>query len=114
MPNNGNTHFEDAARLTVELVDNESTPDELSEAVIGTLLEMAYQVELSQQTRINIWHREEGLSTKSLASLYGLYETGAGHRRSRLYADYQLGKMERENESQHRSTQDIAKRKSSR
>ena len=97
MPNNGNTHFQDAARLTVELIDHEFTPDELSEAVMGTLLEMAYQVEMSQPTRINIWHRETGLSQESLAALYSLYKTGAGYRRSRLYAEYQIGKVEREN-----------------
>jgi hypothetical protein len=98
MPTNRNTQFEDAARLTVELVDHESTPDELSEAVMGTLLEMAHQVEIAQHTRINIWHREAGLSKESLAVLYSLYQTGAGHRRSRLYAEYQIGKVERENE----------------
>ena len=96
MPNNGNTHFEDAARLTVELIDHESTPDELSEAVMGTLLEMAHQVEMSRQIRINIWHIETGLSKESLTALYRLCETGAGYRRSRLYAEYQIGKMERE------------------
>ena len=100
MSNNGNTQFEDAARLTVELVDHESTPDELSEVVMGTLLEIAYQVEMSQHTRINIWHREAGLSKVSLAALYKLYETGAGYRRSRRYAEYQIGKMERENKEQ--------------
>ena len=104
MPNNGNTYLEDAARLTIELVDHEFTPDELSEAVIGTLLEMVHRVEMSQQMRINIWDREVGLSKKSLASLYGLFETGAGHRRSRLYAEYQIGRTERENEEQLRST----------
>jgi hypothetical protein len=110
MPNNGNTHFEEAARLTVELVDHESTPNELSEAVMGTLLEMAYQVEISQQTRINIWHEEAGLSKESLAALYRLSETGAGYRRSRLYAAYQMGKTEREKFS----APGIAKRKSTR
>ena len=97
MPNNDNAHFEDAARLTVELIDHESTPDELSEVLMGTLLEMSYQVEMTQQTRINICHREAGICKESLAALYRLYETGAGYRRSRLYAEYQIGKMEREN-----------------
>lgn len=104
MPNNGNTHFENAARLTIEFVDHESTPDELSEAVMGKLLEMSYQVEMSQQTRINIWHRETGLSQEALATLYRLCETGAGYRRSRLYAEYQIGKMERENKNNCRSS----------
>ena len=49
MPNTDNTQFEVAARLTVELIDHESTPNKLSETVMGTLLEMAYQVERSQQ-----------------------------------------------------------------
>lgn len=95
MPKNRNSHFDDAARLTVELMDHGSTPDELSEALKETLLEMAHQVEISHQMRINIWHRESGLSKGSLAALYRQYETGAGYRRSHLDAEYQVGKMER-------------------
>ena len=34
--------------------------------------------------RINIWHGQTGLNIPSLATLYRLYETGAGYRRSRL------------------------------
>lgn len=88
MPNNGNTEFEDAAKLTVSLVDNGHTPNEVSDAVLERLIEM------SAASQINIWHRETGLSVQSLAMLYRLYETGAGYRRARLYADYELGRKD--------------------
>jgi hypothetical protein len=68
MPNDGNTRFEDAARLTVELVDDECMPDELSEALMETLLEMANRIELSQLTRINIWHRETVCTNHAFAT----------------------------------------------
>jgi hypothetical protein len=89
MPNNGNTH-EGAAKLTVNLVDHAQTPDQVSDAVLEKLIEM------SAESRINIWHRETGLSVVSLTALYRLYEIGAGYRRSRLYADYEIGRKERE------------------
>jgi len=92
MQNNGNTH-EGAAQLTANLVDHAHTPDQVSEAVLEKLIEM------SAESQINIWHRETGLSVVSLAALYRLYETGAGYRRSRLYADYEIGRIERERES---------------
>jgi hypothetical protein len=98
MPNNGNK-YEDAAKATVDLVDHLQTPNEVSDAVLETLIIMAYDTEMSKQTRINIWHRETGLSIESLAALYRLYETGAGYRRSRLYADYEIGRMERDHEN---------------
>jgi hypothetical protein len=98
MQNNGSTDYEGAAKATVELVDHLQTPNELSDAVLETLIIMAYDTEMSKQTRINIWHRETGLSVESLAALYRLYETGSGYRRSRLYADYEIGRMERDHE----------------
>jgi hypothetical protein len=98
MQNNGSTDYEGAAKATVELVDHLQTPNELSDAVLETLIIMAYDTEMSKQTRINIWHRETGLSVESLAALYRFYETGAGYRRSRLYADYEIGRMERDHE----------------
>ena len=90
MPNNGNTDYNDAAQVTVDLVDHGHTPDRVSEAVLETLIEM------SAESQINIWHRETGLSKESLAALYRMYETGAGHRRSRLYGDYETGRLERD------------------
>ena len=94
MPNNGNTEHENAAQLTVDLVDHGNTPDRVSEAVLETLIEM------SAESQINIWHRETGLSKTSLAALYRTYETGAGYRRSRLYGDYETGRLERERDKQ--------------
>ena len=64
MPNNGNTDYNDAAQLTVDLVDHGHTPDRVSEAVLETLIEM------SAESQINIWHRETGLSKESLSTLY--------------------------------------------
>jgi hypothetical protein len=78
--------YEDAARLTVELVDHGHTPDELSEAVLEKLIEMA------AESKLNIWHRETGLSVESLTALYRLYETGSGYCHARRYADYELGR----------------------
>jgi hypothetical protein len=98
MQNNGSTDYEGAAKATVDFVDHLQTPNELSDAVLETLIIMAYDTEMSKQTRINIWHRETGLSVESLAALYRLYDTGAGYRRSRLYADYEVGRMERDHE----------------
>ena len=99
MQNNGSKDYEGAAKATIDLVDHLQTPNELSDAVLETLIIMAYDTEMSKQTQINIWHRETGLSVESLAALYRLYETGAGYRRSRLYADYEVGRMERDHES---------------
>jgi hypothetical protein len=79
--------------VTVDLVDHGHTPDRVSDAVLEILIEM------SAASRIDIWHRETGLSVESLAALYRLYETGAGARRSRLYADYEIGRKEREGDS---------------
>jgi len=95
MPSKDNTDFESAAILTVGLVDHASTPDELSEVILEALVDMVYDIEINEQTRINIWHRETGLSVQSLAALYRMYETGAGYRRSRIYANYEIGVRER-------------------
>lgn len=92
MPDNVNTDYEGAAQVTVDLVDHGHTPDRVSEAVLETLIEM------SAESQINIWHAETGISKESLAALYRLYETGAGYRRSRLYGDYETGRLERESD----------------
>jgi hypothetical protein len=93
MPDNRNTDHEGAAQLTVDLVDYGHTPDRVSDAILETLIEM------SAESRINIWHRETGLSLGSLAALYRMYETGAGYRRARLFGDYEAGRLERDRDS---------------
>jgi hypothetical protein len=55
-------------------------------------------IEMSDESQINIWHRETGLSIASLAALYRLYEKGAGYRKSRVYAKYEMGRIEHESE----------------
>lgn len=90
MQNNGNTVYEDAAKLTVDLVDHSHTPNDVSNAVLEKLIEM------SGESQINIWHEKTGLSVESLTALYRLHERGAGYRKSRLYADYEIGRLERE------------------
>jgi hypothetical protein len=94
MPDNGNTEHENAAQLTANLVDHGHAPNRISDAILETLIEM------SAESQIDIWHGETGLSVASLAALYRLYETGAGYRRSRLYGDYETGRLERERDKQ--------------
>ena len=89
MQNEDSTYHEDAAKATVYLVDHSHTPDDVSDAVLEKLIEM------SDNSQILIWHRETGLSVASLAALYRLYEKGAGYRRSRVYADYEIGRLEK-------------------
>ena len=83
MSDYANTDYEGAAKATVRLVDHGNTPDDLSDVVLEKLIRMA------AESKINIWHRETGLSVASLAALYRLYETGAGYRRSRKYGQYE-------------------------
>ena len=94
MQNDGNTDYQNAAKLTVDLVDHGHTPDRVSEAVLETLIEM------SAESQINIWHAETGISIESLTALYRMYETGKGYRRSRLYGDYETGRLERERDKE--------------
>ena len=93
MQNNSSTDYENAAKLTADLVDHNHTPNEVSEAVLEKLIEM------SAESQINIWHEATGLSVESLTALYRLYEKGAGYRRSRLYANYEIGRLERERDN---------------
>lgn len=92
MPNNGSTSYEDAAKLTVDLVDHSHTPDAISDAVLERLIEM------SGESRISVWAEKTGLRVESLAALYRLYETGAGYRRSRLYGEYDYGRTRDDDE----------------
>ena len=68
-------------------LDAEEHPDVVSDAILETLIEM------SAETRVNIWHKETGISVESLAALYSMYETGAGYRRMRLYGEYEAGRL---------------------
>jgi hypothetical protein len=87
VPNKDNTAgYNEAAQRTVDLIDHSHVPDFVSDAVLETLIEM------SANARINIWHRETGISLPSLAALYSMYEAGAGYRRSRLYGEYEAGR----------------------
>ena len=94
MQNNRNTAYQAAAQLTVHLVEHRRTPDRVSDAVLETLIEM------SAESRINIWRRESGLNVGSLTELYRKYTTGAGYRRSRLYGDYETGRLERRRDNE--------------
>jgi hypothetical protein len=90
MPNkNSITSYEPAAKTTVGLLEDSKTPDVLGDAILETLIEM------SAETRINIWHKETGISIESLTALYSMYETGAGFRRMRLYGEYEAGRLHR-------------------
>jgi hypothetical protein len=93
MPSNGSiTGYEQAAQLTVDLIDHSHTPNEISDVVLERLIEM------SQEARISIWHEKTGIRVESLAALYRLYEIGAGYRRSRLYGEYDTGRVRRDDE----------------
>jgi len=95
VPNKNTTKFYGsliAAQRTVDLIDHENTPDFISDAVLETLIEM------SDKSRLHIWHKATGISLISLAALYTLYEQGNGFRRSRLYGRYEAERLERERE----------------
>lgn len=90
MPSNNSTAgFEAVAQTTIDLLEFKQTPDVLSDAILETLIEM------SAETRVNIWHKETGISVASLAALYSMYAQGAGHRRMRLYGEYEAGRLHR-------------------
>lgn len=79
-----------AAQLTVDLVNHKQMPDRVSEAVLETLIEM------SGESKVQIWHEETGLHLETLADLYVLHKRGAGYRRVRLYGGYETGRLARE------------------
>lgn len=90
MPNKDNiTGFEGAALLTVNLIDHSKTPNVISDAILETLIEM------SDETKIGIWHESTGISVEALSAVYGLSETGLGYRRVRLYGAYEATRMRR-------------------
>lgn len=90
MPNKNNiTSYEPAAKTTVDLLEFSKTPDVLCDAILETLIDM------SGETRINIWNKETGISVESLSALYSMFETGAGFRRMRLYGEYEAGRLYR-------------------
>lgn len=81
--------FEQVAKTTIDLLEWKQTPDVLADAILETLIEM------SAESRVNIWHKETGISLASLAALYSMYVTGAGYRRMRLYGEYEAGRLYR-------------------
>jgi hypothetical protein len=87
MPDNRNTDYEGAAQLTVDLVDHSHAPDRITDAILETLIEMA------GESDVNVWSLDAGLSLYGLVQLYSQYEIGAGHRRARLYGNYELGRL---------------------
>ena len=90
MPDKNSTAgYEHAAKATVDLIEYKQMPNELSDVILETLIEM------SGESKVNIWHAETGISALSLAALYSMYETGAGHRRMRLYGAYEAGRTSR-------------------
>jgi len=62
---------EQAAQTTIDLLEWKQTPDVLSDAILETLIEM------SAESRVNIWHKETGISVATLAALYSMYVSGA-------------------------------------
>jgi len=80
---------EQAAQTTIDLLESKQTPDLLADAILETLIEM------SAESRCNIWHKETGISVVSLAALYSMYVSGAGFRRMRLYGEYEAGRLYR-------------------
>ena len=90
MPDNRNTDYQGAARLTVDLVNHSHAPDPITDAILETLIEMV------GESKVNIWLLDAGLSQYGLAQLYSQYEIGAGYRRARLYGNYELGRLKGE------------------
>ena len=78
-----------AAQCTIDLINHKQTPDRVSEAVLETLIEM------SGESKLQIWHEKTGLHLETLAALYVRHKRGAGHRRVRLYGRYETGRLAR-------------------
>lgn len=92
MPNNRSTafdEFEEAAQLTVKLIEHSHTPDAISDAILEAI------IEISANTLLSVWDEDIGLSVSSLAALFTLQKTGAGYRRVRLYGAYEAGRRHR-------------------
>ena len=73
MPNKNTTKYYAsliAVQRTVDLIDDENTPDRISDAVLETLIDM------SAASRISIWYKATGISPESRAALYMVYEQG--------------------------------------
>ncbi|HEV7683138.1 MAG TPA: hypothetical protein VGO68_13495 [Pyrinomonadaceae bacterium] len=90
MPDNRSTDYERAAQLTIDLVNHSHAPDRITDAILETLIEM------SDESKINVWLLDAGLSFHGLAQLYSQYAIGAGYRRTRLYGNYELGRLKDE------------------
>jgi hypothetical protein len=93
MPKHRSTNYDKclvAAQCTIDLVNHRQMPDRISEAVLETLIEM------SGESKMQIWHEKTGLHLETLASLYALHKRGAGYRRVRLYGRYEAARLVRE------------------
>jgi len=90
MPSNNTiAGFEQVAQTTIDLLEFKQTPDALSDAILETLIEM------SAESRANIWHKETGINVATLAAMYSMYAGGAGYHRMRLYGEYEAGRLYR-------------------
>jgi hypothetical protein len=79
-----------AAQCTIDLINHKQIPDRISEAVLEALIEM------SGESKMQIWNEKTGLHLETLATLYALHKRGAGHRRVKLYGRYETGRLARE------------------
>jgi hypothetical protein len=90
MPSNNTiAGYEQVAQSTVDLIEFKQTPDLLSDAILETLIEM------SAESKANVWHRETGISVPTLGAMFSMYAAGAGFRRMRLYGEYEAGRLHR-------------------
>ena len=87
LQNESSTDYQQATQLTVELVDHSHVPDRVTDAILETLIEMA------NESKINIWSLDAGLSIDGLRQLYHRHKIGAGRRRARVYAEYEIGRL---------------------
>jgi hypothetical protein len=72
-----------AAQRSIDLIDSRYAPDRITDAVLETL------IEISAESRVQIWHEKTGVNLETLAPLFTLHKRGAGYRRVRLYGWYE-------------------------
>ena len=95
MPKHRSTDYDKcmiAAQRTIDLIDCRYMPDPITHAVLETL------IEISAESRAQIWHEKTGVNLETLAGLYTLYKRGAGYRHVRLYGWYEVSRLKRERE----------------
>jgi hypothetical protein len=81
-----------AAQRTIDLIDCRYVPDRITDAVLETL------IEISAESRMQIWHEKTGVNLETLAALFTLHKRGAGHRHVRLYGWYEATRLKREHQ----------------